>query len=158
MLGELTDHQVEELLKSATIGRIGCNSDGLTYIVPVNYAYENSVIYIHSAAGMKINMMRQNPEVCFQVDNIKNMANWQSVIAWGRFEEITDLDEKQCAMQKLVDRITLLMNLETNHPSHGITERESDIGTRVELIVYKIVVTQRTGRYEKREPKRNLLL
>ena len=158
MLVELKEYKVEELLKSAAIGRIGCHSEGVTYIVPVNYAYENSIIYIHSAAGMKINIMRQNPDVCFQVDNIKNMANWQSVIAWGQFEEITDIDEKRCAMQKLVDRITNLMNLETNHPSHGITERESDIGTRVELIVYKIMVTQKTGRYEKRGPQRSLLL
>ena len=158
MLGELREYQVEELLKSAAIGRIGCHSDGITYIVPVNFVYENSAVYAHSAAGMKIDMMRQNPEVCFQVDNIKNMGSWQSVIAWGRFEEITDLDEKQCVMQKLTDRIMNLMNIETNHPSHGITELESDIGTRVELIIYKIVLTKKTGRYEKREPKRNFLL
>jgi len=50
------------------------------------------------------------------------------------------------------------MNIETNHPSHGITELESDIGTRVELIVYKIVLTKKTGRYEKRGPKRIFLL
>ena len=158
MLGELREYQVEELLKSAAIGRIGCHSEGITYIVPVNFVYENSTVYAHSAAGMKIDMMRQDPQVCFQVDNIRNMGNWQSVIAWGRFEEITDSDEKQRVMQKLVDRITHLMNIETNHPSHGITELESDIGTRVELIVYKIVLTKKTGRYEKREPKRRPLL
>jgi len=158
MLGELREYQVEELLKSAAVGRIGCHSGGITYIVPVNFVYEDSAVYAHSAAGMKIDMMRQNPEVCFQVDNIRNMGSWQSVIAWGRFEEITDLEEKQCIMQKLTDRIMNLMNIETNHPSHGITELESDIGTRVELIVYKIVLTKKTGRYEKREPKRNFLL
>jgi nitroimidazol reductase NimA-like FMN-containing flavoprotein (pyridoxamine 5'-phosphate oxidase superfamily) len=158
MLGELREYQVEELLKSAAVGRIGCHSGGITYIVPVNFVYEDSAVYAHSAAGMKIDMMRQNPEVCFQVDNIRNMGSWQSVIAWGRFEEITDLEEKQCIMQKLTDRIMNLMNIETNHPSHGITELESDIGTRVELIVYKIVLTRKTGRYEKREPKRNSLL
>jgi len=158
MLGELREYQVEELLKSAAVGRIGCHSGGITYIVPVNFVYEDSAVYAHSAAGMKIDMMRQDPQVCFQVDNIRNMGNWQSVIAWGRFEEITDSDEKQRVMQKLVDRITHLMNIETNHPSHGITELESDIGTRVELIVYKIVLTKKTGRYEKREPKRRPLL
>lgn len=158
MLGELREYQVEELLKSAAIGRIGCHSEGITYIVPVNFVYENSAVYAHSAAGMKIDMMRQDPEVCFQVDNIRNMGNWQSVIAWGKFEEIIDLDEKQSVMQKLVERIMRLMNIENNHPSHGIAELESDIGTRVELIVYKIVLTKKTGRYEKREPKRSRLL
>lgn len=102
--------------------------------------------------------MRQNPDVCFQVDNIKNMGNWQSVIGWGRFEEITDLQEKEHVMQKLVDKIIQLINIETNHPSHGITELESDIGTLVELIVYKIVLTKITGRFEKHEPRRQALL
>lgn len=158
MLGELSEYQVEELLKSAAIGRIGCHSEDVTYIVPVNYVYENSVIYAHSAGGMKINMMRQNPNVCFQADSIKNMGSWQSVIGWGKFEEITDPKEKEQAMQKLVDKISRLINKETNHPSHAIAELESDIGTLVELIIYKIVLTKITGRFEKREPRRHALL
>lgn len=32
--------------------------------------------------------MRANPEVCSQVDEIDDMANWRSVIAWGRYEEL----------------------------------------------------------------------
>jgi len=51
---------------------------------------------------MKIDMMRKNPEVCFQTDMIENLSDWESVIAWGRFEEITDLLEKQLAMQKVI--------------------------------------------------------
>jgi hypothetical protein len=33
-------------------------------------------------------MMKQNFEVCFEVETMLNMAN--SVIAWSRFEEITE--------------------------------------------------------------------
>ena len=33
-------------------------------------------------------MMRENPWVCVEVDHMDNLANWRSVIAWGRFEEL----------------------------------------------------------------------
>jgi nitroimidazol reductase NimA-like FMN-containing flavoprotein (pyridoxamine 5'-phosphate oxidase superfamily) len=149
MLGKLDDSQIEELIKSQAWGRIGCHAEGVTYVVPVNYAYDGANIYAHSDEGMKINMMRKNPEVCFEIDVIENITNWQSVIAWGRFEEITDIDEQQETMQKLINHIVPLIG-GSGHPSHGITERESDIGTFINPVVYKIHLRWKTGRFEKR--------
>lgn len=148
MLGTLSEQQIEELLKRQLIGRLGCSANGITYIVPINYVYRDNTIFAHSAEGKKIDMMRKNPSVCFQVDNIQTVFKWQSVVAWGRFEEITDLDEKQQAMQGLIHRIMPLIDTPAGHPSHGITAKESDIGTKIDLIVYKIVLSKITGRFE----------
>ena len=38
-------------------------------------------------------MMRANPFVCFEVEDIDDLANWHSVIAWGVFEELACEDE-----------------------------------------------------------------
>ena len=148
MLGELSEIQIESLLKQQVTGRIACHAEGTTYIVPVNYVYDGSYIYGHSSIGKKIEMMRKNPEVCFEVDDIKSVFRWQSVIAWCRFEEITDVNEMEQAMQRLIHRIMPLSDNAGNHPSHGITASESDIGTKVELIVYRIKVSKKTGRFE----------
>lgn len=148
MLGKLNDQEIEDLLKSQAWGRIGCHSDGVTYVVPVNYIYDGTNIYAHSDEGMKVTMMRKNPEVCFEVDIIQNIVNWKSVIAWGRFEEITDINEKEEITRELINSITPLLS-DKGHPSHGITERESDIGTFIQLILYKINLRWKTGRYEK---------
>lgn len=148
MLGELNDKQIKDMLKQQVIGRIACHADGVTYIVPVNYVYDGDIIYSHSSAGKKIEMMRKNPNVCFETDLIESIFRWRSVIAWGRFEEITDMDEKQQAMQRLIHRIMPLVTTASGHPSHGITENESDVGTGVELLVYKIVLVKKTGRFE----------
>ena len=150
MLRKLNDAQIEHLLKSQLIGRIGCHSDGVTYIVPVNYIYDGFNIYCHSAKGMKIEMMRKNPEVCFEVDDIKTITNWQSVIAWGRFEEIIDMTEKQDILQKLSDRLMPNMVDDSIPPSHGFVDEEGDVGLEVELILYKIILNRKTGRFEKR--------
>lgn len=148
MLGELNKQQIEDLLKQQVTGRIACHVNGVTYIVPVNYVYDGTYIYGHSSAGKKLIMMRQNPAVCFEVDEIQNIFKWQSVIAWGTFEEVVDIAEKQRIMQGIIHRIMPLSINPTNHPSHGIAENDSDIGTTVELIIYKIAVNKKTGRFE----------
>ncbi|MFD2144013.1 pyridoxamine 5'-phosphate oxidase family protein [Mucilaginibacter antarcticus] len=98
---------------------------------------------------MKIDIMRKNPEVCFQADAITNLTNWESVIAWGRFEEITDMIEKQDVMQKIINKVMPLMRGEDAQPSHGFTGDASNVGDTIELILYKIVLSKKTGRFEK---------
>jgi nitroimidazol reductase NimA-like FMN-containing flavoprotein (pyridoxamine 5'-phosphate oxidase superfamily) len=149
MLGELDGLQIEDLLMSLPVGRIGCHADGITYIVPVNYVYEDNTVYAHSKKGMKIDIMRKNPEVCFQVDAIDDLLNWESVITWGKFEEIVDMQEKTQVMQKIINRVMPLMRGETAQPSHGFTDAASDVGEDVELILYKILLSKKTGRFEK---------
>jgi nitroimidazol reductase NimA-like FMN-containing flavoprotein (pyridoxamine 5'-phosphate oxidase superfamily) len=58
MLGPLDKEQIETLLNELPVGRIGCHAEGITYIVPVNYAYDGVNIYAHSAKGMKIDNLR----------------------------------------------------------------------------------------------------
>lgn len=148
MLGKLNDTQIEKLLQDQVIGRIACHAQGEIYLVPINYVYRDGCVYGHSGEGKKISMMRQNPEVCFEVDDIHSIFQWQSVIAKGIYEEITDVEEKQQAMQGVIHRIMPLVNSPEGHPSHGITEKDSDIGTTVELVVYRIRLEEKTGRFE----------
>src|SRR5688572_33385027 len=98
MIDKLSDYEIEEVLSLNFVGRIGCHAMGQTYIVPVSYAYDEGYIYVRSFEGLKITIMRENPAVCFQVDVINNMSNWQSVIAWGLFEELNDPDDRNHAL------------------------------------------------------------
>ena len=81
MFGSLDKQQIEQVLHHQLVGRIGCHDNGLTYVVPISYAYDGNFIYGHTSEGMKIRIMRKNPNVCFQVDEMENMGNWKSVIA-----------------------------------------------------------------------------
>ncbi len=58
MLGELNQEQIEQVLRSEVIGRLGCHASGRTYVVPVTYAYDGERIICHSGLGRKIEMMR----------------------------------------------------------------------------------------------------
>src|ERR1700738_1679858 len=105
MLGQLNISELEKLLSSQVVGRIGCHYKGVTYIVPISYAYDGEYVYCHTHEGMKVDIMRKNPKVCFEVDHMPDMANWQSVISWGEFEELTDVEQRNKALEKLGERI-----------------------------------------------------
>jgi nitroimidazol reductase NimA-like FMN-containing flavoprotein (pyridoxamine 5'-phosphate oxidase superfamily) len=150
-LGVLTEEQIERVLRSEVVGRLGCHADGRTYVVPIIYAYADGYIYGHSAEGMKLRMMRANGAVCFEVDHVESVTNWQSVIAWGRFEELRG-EAAQRATRLLVDRITPLMA----SPAQQRPNMRADAGRDHSVtsgqqrpVVYRIALTERTGRYER---------
>ncbi len=142
MLGELNKREIIEFLESKFIGRLGCHLDGETYIVPINYIYQNNAIYAHSGEGKKIEMLRANPKVCFQVDEIDNMFKWKSVILWGTFEELKG-QERQQVMQGLIQRILSTTDNPARDLSHAISPALQD-----SLIVYRINMQEATGRFE----------
>jgi len=150
MFGELNSDQIEEVLKKQVIGRIGCDGDNHIYIVPVSYAYDGKYVYVRSFEGKKIEMMRKDPRVCFQVDEMKNMANWQSVIAWGEYEELSDNAERNKALMILMDRHLPLFSSETTHLGVNWPFPPEDL-TLIKGIVFRILLKEKTGRFEKSE-------
>jgi uncharacterized protein len=147
MFGLLDNKQIEEVLTQQVVGRIGCCVDGVTYVVPISYAYDGIYIYGHTWEGMKIDMMRKNADVCFEVEEMKDMANWKTVITWGKFEELTIVTERNNALQALVDRILPLISSETTHLFKNWPFPVSDLST-IKGIVFRIGLQKKTGRYE----------
>ena len=149
MFGKLSTEQIEELLKRQFIGRIGCHADDTTYVVPVSYVYDGSYIFGRTDEGMKINMMRKNPKVCFEIDDTRDLTNWQSVIAWGEFEELKEGRERDDALQKLTARtLPVITTSEKMHISPLWPFSTEDTST-IPGVVYRIRLTEKTGRYEK---------
>lgn len=142
MLGDLNKREIIDLLEHQLIGRLGCHADGETYVVPVNYVYRNNAIYAHTGNGKKLDMMRSNPKVCFQVDEIQDIFQWKSVIVWGTFQELTGEDRQQ-AMQGIIQRIMPLADNGSQRPSHAIPEEQQN-----NIIVFKIQIIEGTGRFE----------
>jgi nitroimidazol reductase NimA-like FMN-containing flavoprotein (pyridoxamine 5'-phosphate oxidase superfamily) len=150
MFGKLNSEQIETLLRQQVVGRIGCDGGDQIYVVPVSYAYDGKYIYVHSLEGKKIEMMRRHPKVCFQVDDMPNMANWQSVIAWGKFEELSDVIERNKALKTLIDRHLPQVSSATTHLGGHWPFQPEDFNT-IEGIVFRIEVQEKTGRFEKSE-------
>jgi len=148
MLGELNEIQINNLLASQAIGRLGCISGKHAYIVPVTYAFDGKDIYGQTHEGMKLDMMRKNPNVCFQVDMIINMANWQSAIINGSFQELKG-KEADKARAYLHNTVLPLMTSSTIHTHEHMVSGKVDDSSRNKPIMYRIRIKQKTGRFEK---------
>ncbi len=87
---ELSRPEVEEFLRAQRIARLGCHTGGVTYVVPLIYAYENSAVIAVTTEGRKTAMLRENPQVCVEVDeyDTDGRGSWRSVIAYGTCREL----------------------------------------------------------------------
>lgn len=151
MLGKLTADQIDAVLENNITGRLGCTDGVKVYVVPVSYAFNGEYVIAHSKEGMKIRMMREHPQVCFQVDEMDDHANWRSVIAWGTYEELTDPRERYYAMKFLVSRLMHRKVSETAgvEEMNTATEHAHETPHTLRPVVYRIRINEKTGRYEK---------
>ena len=66
---EVTDKKIiEGILKEAIWCQLAMTDGDQPYIVPLNYGYHENALYIHCATeGMKLDLIRKNPKVAFNV-------------------------------------------------------------------------------------------
>ena len=148
MLGQLDDTQIQNILSSQAVGRLACTDGKKPYIVPVTYTYDGKYIYGQTNEGTKLKMLRKNPNVCFEVDMMMDMRNWQSVIVYGKFEELKNEQAKK-ARDILFGHVFSLLTSSTIHThEHEVTE-ELDDSNRVKYVMYRIKIKKVTGRFEK---------
>ena len=147
MIGNLTTNEIGDLLYKEVVGRIGCYANGRMYVVPVSYAYDGNDIYIHTYEGLKMKMMRENPNVCFEIDDFRDMGKWQSVIAWGQFEEIISEEERKKALRLLINRSLPVISSVTTHLGSN-WPFSSDELEEIDGIVFRIKLHERTGKFE----------
>jgi uncharacterized protein len=148
MIQKLTEQEIEELLKDNVFGHLGCSDGVNTYVYPLNYLYEGNYITCQSEEGFKVQVMRKNNRVCFQVDEIKDDKNWKSVMVVGQFREIHDVQERK-ALKAFADRRFFLKKSEFN-----AVPRTNEQVTNVQWkndgipVIYRIVIDGKTGMFE----------
>ena len=115
---QITDSaQIRAILDNAKVLHLGLAVDNEPYVVPMNYGYTMEdgrlVLYLHSALrGKKLDMIRQNPRVFFEIDwdlqpfeGVKpcqyGMA-YSSVMGRGTAAFVEDVEEKKQAMMALM--------------------------------------------------------
>lgn len=83
---EITDsREIEEILHKAEVCYLSFAKGNTPYVIPVNYGYEDGIIYIHSAReGRKLEMIRGNKQVCFAVHvDAKIYERGDKACRWG---------------------------------------------------------------------------
>lgn len=113
---EITDPEaIREIMEKAEICRLGLVEDGEAYIVPVNYAFHNNTIYIHSAMqGRKIEIIKKNDKAVFEMESYANIetgprpcdwtAKYRSVMGKGKISIEKNPEEKKIALDLIMKK------------------------------------------------------
>lgn len=134
---EVTDKAIMyDIIERCDVVRVGFSVNDVPYIVPMNFGFKDDVFYFHGAQeGRKIDMMKTNPKVCFELDTDHQLVgksdracDWTmtfaSIIGNGTISIVTDTQAKIQALnvimqqyggkdayqysQKMLERINIL--------------------------------------------------
>ena len=95
---EMSRTECDEALSQAKFGRLACAQDNQPYVLPLNLAFDGDThLYGFATLGQKVEWMRSNPLVCFEIDEVENHNHWVSVIVFGRYEELPDKPQFEVA-------------------------------------------------------------
>mgnify|MGYP000909609333 CR=1 FL=1 len=146
-----TKDELLAILEEAEVCRLAIQTGGAPYIVPLNFGYswaDQLVLYFHSAGeGRKIDLLKENNTVGFELDTAHVLAKavkacdwgmkYRSVIGTGMVEFIEDEDEKRLALQAIMRK-------------YGFPGEASFDGAMLRSTkVYKLVAQEVSGKEKK---------
>ena len=76
--------EIESVIRKSQICRLGLSENGLPYIVPLCFGYQDDSLYFHSAPeGRKVDILKHNNQVCFEFDGDTRITTGKTACAWG---------------------------------------------------------------------------
>lgn len=136
---EMRADEAREVLGSINYAHLAMARDNIPYVVPVHYAFDGDELYVYTTEGKKAEIIRVNPEICLQAEDVKDNEHWKSVMVTGTAEQITDEGARQKALDfilKVNPRLT---------PAISIRWMDSWVRENIEVI-YRITPRSVTGR------------
>lgn len=147
MIRSLNKTEITKILASNYIGYLSYIYKNKPYSVPITYFFdtENNVIIGYSAEGQKIRAMRKNENVSLAVSEIDSVNSWNSVLAQGTFQELSESDAKSQLHIFSLGVKDLIINNE-HRKLDFISEFSSKIYKDDSPIVFHIIVGEITGK------------
>lgn len=145
---EMTEEDAREVFARMGYGHLACCQNDQPYVVPVHYAYDGENAFVYTTEGRKAEILRANPEVCLQAEDVEDNENWTSVMAFGKADQLVDENDRQSALDlllKLNPRLT---------PAVSIRWMDSWVRENIEVI-YRIRPQLITGRQTIKRKRKN---
>lgn len=112
--------ELHEIIRNCTYCSLAMtDSEGKPYVIHMNFGFKENIVYLHAApTGMKIEILKQRPDVCiaFSTDHELRWQNtevacsysmkYRSVILKGKAEFIKDFDQKKEALDVIMQQYT----------------------------------------------------
>ncbi len=146
MLGQEETLEVLNKSEYGILSTIGV--DNAPYGVPMNFAYEDGVVYFHcaKAIGYKVSNIINNSNACFTVVNDVCLepkifsTKYSSAILFGKISIIEDIEEKKKGLEALIKKLS------PEYMESGMRYIENSVD---ETYVLKMEVIEMTGKGRK---------
>jgi uncharacterized protein len=139
---DMTQAMSLDLLNTASVGRIACAKSFQPYVTPFTFAYHEGSIYSFATVGRKIEWMRANPLVCVEVEKIVSKQEWQTLVIFGRFQELTATPEFN---QRLVFAHELLARSAAWWEPGYVKTLHDEVERPVQPIYFRILIDEICG-------------
>lgn len=111
--------EIAAILEKCPVGHLALSDGDRAYVVPLNFAWKTAdgkmTLYFHCAKeGRKIDLIRKNPNACFEADCSFSVVKGSSACRWsalyesmigeGRTALVDDPEEKREALDLLMKR------------------------------------------------------
>lgn len=148
MLKNLNIDDALDLLGRNYIGRLSYIYGKSPFILPITYYHdpEEKCIISYSAEGHNLEAMRNYDIVSLQVDDIKSVQSWKSVMVQGKFQEVTGSEAKYY-LHKFANGVRTAMLMRGEEVPLFIKEFSSKLDDRGLPVVYRITITEIIGKY-----------
>ena len=105
---------IDVVLNESLFCHLAFAAGAYPYVVPLSFGYDGSCLYVHTARhGKKIDCIQANPRVCFAMERqvrlvagTNDPCRWtfafESVVGYGKMEEISDPAEKAAGLAHIV--------------------------------------------------------
>jgi uncharacterized protein len=85
LIRELSRDEIEQILARNNVGRIAFSLHDRVDIEPINYVFDSGWIYGRTSHGTKLATIAHHRWVAFEVDEVKDIFQWLSVVVKGAF-------------------------------------------------------------------------
>ena len=126
------------VIENCNTVHVGMVDEGKPYVVALNFGYDREgddlILYLHSAMeGKKIDILKRNPEVYFQMDCVNQLIRttsqtpcsyswrYESVMGSGKVEFIEDKTDKTHAFNRILQHLDKT-DIQYNFPSQALGE------------------------------------
>lgn len=126
------------LLARHNVGRLALSHRDRVDLMPIHYVHEDGWLYGRTAAGTKLETVVHNRWVAFEVDEIRALFDWQSVVIKGGLYLLRKdgSEHEQAIYQKGVTLVRTLVP-EAMTPEDPVPER---------ALLFRIHLDEITGR------------
>ena len=82
---EITDKKsIEEIISRSKVCKLAMCDGNIPYIVPMSFGFMDNTLYFHSAPkGKKIEILKKNPNVCFEFEILTQVIQSAKACKWG---------------------------------------------------------------------------